>query len=96
MAFCTECGSRLSAADKFCSSCGSRVSESAKSSEISELRDTKPVLPTEPSDGAVRRAATTARVAPIYGPGFKSNIHCANCGSKPGNGKLCTVCQADL
>ena len=96
MAFCTECGSRLSAADKFCSSCGSRVSESAKSNEISELRDAGTVLPAEPSVGAVRRAETTARVAPIYGPGFKSNIHCANCGSKPGNGKLCTVCQADL
>lgn len=96
MAFCTECGNRLSAADKFCSLCGSRVSESAKVNEVSERKEIKPELPTERIDSTVRRATTTARVAPVYGPGFKSNVHCANCGSKPGNGRLCTVCQADL
>jgi uncharacterized OB-fold protein len=98
VAFCTECGSRVEKTDKFCSSCGSRVQESVvvdqkskvetiKSDETGSAPKNEPIIAT---------AISNARIAPVYGSGYKAGVHCNNCGAKPGNGRQCNVCQIEL
>lgn len=41
-------------------------------------------------------AKSSARIAPIYGKGYREGVHCKNCGAKRGNVPVCSVCQIDL
>jgi len=96
MSFCTECGNKLGSSDRFCSSCGTSVANKvdARTEEgVTKKKGAVAEMAVEEKQSLV--ANSSARISPIYGSSFKRGVHCANCGAKPGNGKLCNVCQAE-
>lgn len=96
MSFCTECGNKLGSSDRFCSSCGTNVAkkvETKSEESVAKKKNAVTEIVLEESQSLV--ANSTARISPIYGSSFKRGVHCPNCGAKPGNGKLCNVCQAE-